>query len=77
MCVIDMYHTAGYFGGTKFWQIAKLWGFRSFNLANLWLCAIEHAHNGSKWLVLYFVNGYQNAKFAKFSSSKISCCMVI
>ena len=34
------------------------------------ICAIEHVHNGSKWLIFILANGYRNAKFTKFSSFK-------
>ena len=39
-----MYHTAQNFGRSKFWQIANFFVLASFNLTNLWPCAIEHTH---------------------------------
>ena len=44
------YCTAGNFGGTKFRSVVN------FNLANLWPCAIEHAHNGVLWW--YKIEGF-------------------
>ena len=39
-----MYRTTRNFGGGKFLRIAKFLVLASFNLANLWPCAIEDVH---------------------------------
>ena len=48
------YRTARNFGGSKFLRIAKFLVLASFNLTNLWPCAIEDVHNDSKWQIFYF-----------------------
>ena len=65
--------TEGNFGGSKFSRIAKFWYWQFFNLANLWPCTIEHA----QMVDFYLANGYQNAKFTKFSPLQIFCCTVV
>ena len=62
-----MYRTARNFGESKFLQIAKFLVLARFNLANLWPWAIEDVYDDSKWQIFILANGYQNAKFAKFS----------
>ena len=65
------YRIAGNFVGVKFCRIAKFLAISGFNFENLWPCPLS-MHIMVQIVGFILVNGYQNSKFAKMFTSKIT-----